>query len=124
MKVEPKIDHTLAAVCMIATLLGVVTMLPLSTQVTYAQGVGKSSTSTPIAALNTTSSTSKTSKTPLMPIQGKSIKVFNVQSFVPQKQWQLMDNLTSNGWEIKAIIPRANSQGHITAFTVVLETRR
>ncbi|MDP9287625.1 MAG: hypothetical protein M3P08_05440 [Thermoproteota archaeon] len=56
------------------------------------------------------------------PFQGQGIKIFNMGSF-SGKVWQPLDNYTLHGYEIKAVIPRVDKQGH-DFYTIILETKR
>jgi hypothetical protein len=60
--------------------------------------------------------------TPLSPFQGHSIKIFNIGRF-SGKEWQSIDNYTSHGYEIKAVVPREDKLGHIAYYSVILETK-
>jgi hypothetical protein len=84
----------------------------------YAQ---KNVTSTPAA--NTTqsvaTSTSQSQATSrIHPFQGQFVKIFSVNNFINEKQWQQIDDLASQGYEIKAIVPA--SPFH---FIVVMQKR-
>jgi hypothetical protein len=58
------------------------------------------------------------------PFQGISVKIFNVVDFSSfRKEWHLIDYYVSHGYDIKAILPRENTGGHVTSFTVVLQTK-
>ncbi len=60
--------------------------------------------------------------TPYSPFQGHSIKIFNIKGF-SAKEWQSVDNYTSHGYEIKAVVPREDKLGHISYYSVILETK-
>jgi hypothetical protein len=62
-------------------------------------------------ALNTTNlNTSK-----LTPFEGESIKIFAFNSFVKASEWEPIDNYTSQGYDIKSLMPFGNR------FFIVLE---
>jgi hypothetical protein len=81
----------------------------------------------PATGLNvSTSSAHNTSQTNSIshPFQGISVKIFNVVDFSSfRKEWHLIDYYVSHGYDIKAILPRENPSGHVTSFTVVLQTK-
>lgn len=70
----------------------------IDTQISYAQfSLPGNSTS------NDTITASQARKT--IPYQGDSVKLIVVSSLVREDQWKPIDNYTSNGWEIKAMVP-------------------
>jgi len=103
----------------------------ISAQYIIASPIGDKSVSahntSPATALNvSTSSAHNTSQTNSIshPFQGISVKIFNVVDFSSfRKEWHLIDYYVSHGYDIKAILPRENPSGHVTSFTVVLQTK-
>lgn len=87
-------------------LLAMLTASNIGTQSSYAKSISKAS-----------SNSSSTSPAP-SPFNGKSIKIFLVSGFYNAKQWQPIDNLTSNGYDIKSIVP-----GKAT-FYIILAPKR
>ena len=49
------------------------------------------------------------------PFEGESIKIFAFNSFVKESEWEPIDNYTSNGYDIKSLMPFGNR------FFIVLE---
>jgi hypothetical protein len=86
------------------------------------KNIPPSTTTAPKVVSNTTSSPIKPNKPNMMVFQGHSLKIFTVTNF-GANQWQPIDNLTSDGYDIKAIIPREDTKGHVASFTVVLEAK-
>ncbi|MDP9287626.1 MAG: hypothetical protein M3P08_05445 [Thermoproteota archaeon] len=73
---------------------------------------------------NSTNETASAFANPSIPFQGKSILIFNVLGFNKVEQWNIIDNYVSHGYDIKGIISREDKQGHVTFYTVVLQTKR
>jgi hypothetical protein len=110
----------------IAILVGIVSLSSNIHAVTTQSSPSKSADGKTVVLANTPPPTPALNKTsaakPVLPIlvfQGHSIKIFTVTDFLAN-QWQPIDNLTSHGYDLKAIIPRQNANGHVNAFTVVL----
>jgi hypothetical protein len=132
-----KISALLSVVGLMTLLVGGLAILSINAHNTHAQlfpthspTANKSTTAKTVPSNATSNATSKptssnatSNKNAFTPFQGQSIKIFTVTSFGLPAQWQQIDNLGSHGWEIKAIVPRANPEGHITAYTIVLEAR-
>lgn len=90
-------------------LISVMLFTAIYIRVTYAQ---------PTSSGNSTSNNSSIilslpKKTGLY--NGDSIKLFVVSSLVKEDQWKPIDNYTSHGWDIKAMVP------FIKRYIVILE---
>lgn len=90
-------------------LISVMVIAPIEIWFTYAQ-LSSSGNSTSNNTFITISPAKKT-----VPYMGDSIKLIVVSSLVDEDQWKPIDNYTSHGWELKAMLP------YIKRFIVVLE---